>query len=69
MNLNGGLGSVISKNYILINDSMNVGKIAACKHGNGRDWWIVIHRVNTNRFFKFLLTPYGFTGPFKTLVQ
>ena len=64
MNLNGGLGSVISKNYILINDSMNVGKIAACKHGNGRDWWIVIHRVNTNRFFKFLLTPYGFTGPF-----
>ena len=64
MSLNGGLGSVISKNQVLINDSMNVGKISACKHGNGRDWWIVIHRVNSNKFIKFLVTPYGINGPY-----
>nr|MBK9652141.1 hypothetical protein [Bacteroidota bacterium] len=64
MSLNGGLGSVISKNQVLINDSMNVGKISACKHGNGRDWWIVIHRVNSNKFIKFLVTPYSLDGPY-----
>ncbi len=64
MSLNGGLGAVTSKNYKLHTDSMNAGKIAGCKHGNGRDWWIMIHRVNSNQFIKFLLTPYGVSGPY-----
>ena len=63
MNLNNGLGAVTIKNQILITDSMNVGKITACKHGNGRDWWIFLHRVNSNMFFKFLLTPDSLIGP------
>jgi len=64
MNANGGLGSVIIKNQVVLNDSLNGGRITACKHANGRDWWIMVHKVNTNIYHKFLLTPYGLSGPF-----
>lgn len=59
MTLNGGLGAVTVKNHILISDSMNTGKITACKHANGRDWWVICHQLNTSRYFKLLVTPYG----------
>ncbi|MBL0074056.1 MAG: hypothetical protein IPP34_20565 [Bacteroidetes bacterium] len=48
LDLNGGLGSVILKNYPIISDTLNCGKITATRHANGRDWWVVCHRVNTN---------------------
>ncbi len=64
MNGNGGLGTVLSKNVSLLTDSMNPGKIAATKHANGRDWWVMIHRVNTNTFLKFLVTPTVILGPY-----
>ncbi len=64
MNGNGGLGTVLSKNVSLLTDSMNPGKIAATKHANGRDWWVMIHRVNTNKFYKFLVTPNVILGPY-----
>ncbi|HMU77010.1 MAG: T9SS type A sorting domain-containing protein [Bacteroidetes bacterium] len=64
MNVNGGLGTVLSKNVSLLTDSMNPGKIAATKHANGRDWWVMIHRVNTNKFYKFLVTPNVILGPY-----
>lgn len=41
MNLNGGLGDVISKNNLLFTPS--VEGIAATKHCNGTDIWIVAH--------------------------
>lgn len=59
MNNMGGLGSVIIKNFSLINDSLNPGKITACKHANGRDWWVICHRVNSNKYYKILFTPSG----------
>ena len=70
MNLHGGLGGVITgqKNVSLLNDSLNNGKITACKHGNGRDWWIVTHKLNTDIYYKFLITPYGIQGPYSQQV-
>ncbi len=59
MNLNGGKGAVWMKNYIVISDSLNTGKITACKHANGRDWWVISHKLNTNKYYKVLVTPYG----------
>ncbi len=59
MNQNNGLGEVILKNQVNLSDSMNPGKIVACKHANGKDWWIMCHRINSNKFFKFLLTSNG----------
>lgn len=59
INGNGGLGNVLLKNHVLISDSLNVGKITACRHANGRDWWVICHRANSDKYYKLLVTPYG----------
>ena len=61
--LNGGLGAVISKNNIIATNACGVG-MAACKHANGRDWWVMVHRVNSNKFYKLLVTPTAILGPY-----
>lgn len=63
MSLNGGLGAVVSKNQILIDDTLNIGKITAVKHGNGRDWWVFCHKVDSDTFFRLLVTPGGISAP------
>jgi len=52
------IDSVISKNQIVFSDTLNWG-IGACKHANGRDWWIVMIRHNTSTIYKVLITPQG----------
>ncbi|MCB8931210.1 MAG: hypothetical protein H6535_08915 [Bacteroidia bacterium] len=64
MNGNGGLGNVITKNVPIIIDTLNTGKIAATRHANGRDWWVMVHRVNSNKFYKLLITPTAILGPY-----
>ncbi len=70
MNLDSGRGAVVVKNQALwtgnafASDLINQGCLTACKHANGRDWWIVTHKDSTNIFMTFLLTPSGFSGPF-----
>ena len=59
MSLDGGLGGVVTKNQVLINDTLNAGRITAVRHANGRDWWVFCHKVNTNSFHRLLVTPYG----------
>ncbi|MBK9275198.1 MAG: T9SS type A sorting domain-containing protein [Flavobacteriales bacterium] len=59
MSLDGGLGGVVTKNQVLISDSLNVGKVTAVRHANGRDWWVFCHKVSTNMFYRLLLTPQG----------
>lgn len=60
MSLNNGLGAVTSKNVpILLDTITEFGLLSACKHGNGRDWWLILPEYATNGYFKFLLTPYG----------
>ncbi|MCB8931493.1 MAG: T9SS type A sorting domain-containing protein [Bacteroidia bacterium] len=56
MSYNGGLGKVISKNNI-IQTGLFGGSFAACKHGNGRDWWVVAFNDSANYVYKFLITP------------
>jgi hypothetical protein len=60
MSLNGGLGGVDSaqKNVIAFQDTLNWG-LAACRHANGIDWWIVAQKHNTDSIFKILFTPSG----------
>ncbi|MEP7169136.1 MAG: hypothetical protein ABI855_07160, partial [Bacteroidota bacterium] len=64
MSLNGGLGGVITKNQVLITDSMNGGKITACRAANGVDWWLMVHRVNSNMYYKLLVTNSSILGPY-----
>ena len=54
--LDNGKGDVISKNNIALSGSFG-GGMAACKHGNGRDWWVVAFSINADTIYKFLLTP------------
>ena len=61
-NANNGQGAIISKHNVLLNADFNMGLLAV-KHGNGRDWWIIVHRFNMNLFQRFLLTSNGITGP------
>lgn len=60
MSANGGLGAVISKNNILFSDTITLGQLTACKHANGRDWWIVVPKHHSNLYHIALLTPTGF---------
>jgi hypothetical protein len=59
MSENGGIGKVLSKNNIIITDNLQLGKLTASKHANGRDWWIILRKYASNIFYRFLLTPSG----------
>ncbi len=56
MSYNGGLGKVISKNNIIKSGTFGFG-LSACKHGNGRDWWLFSISINADSIYKFLVTP------------
>ena len=61
INANGGAGKAVAKNEILLSGEFMVP--AAVRHGNGRDWWILMSDADENRHYRFLLTPEGFVGP------
>ena len=69
----GGLGSVTQKNVQLLNFLM-VDCILAIKHGNGRDWWLMVRPspvglpVNNNTWYPFLISPIGISAiPYQNL--
>lgn len=59
MAANNGLGKVVSRGDIIIEDTLSIGKFTATKHANGRDWWILAHEQYTNRYYRILLDPDG----------
>jgi hypothetical protein len=66
MQANGGLGSVIVKNKKLLHDieMMKVG-MQACRHANGRDWWLVKQGgYYKNELIKYLVTKDSIYGPY-----
>jgi hypothetical protein len=66
MSLNGGLGSVTSKHNLLYKRGhISREQLTACKHGNGRDYWMVAVDDSTNTYVKFLVTPDSVLGPYK----
>jgi len=62
LSYNNGLGKVTAKNQILVQDSLH-DAVAAVRHGNGRDWWIIIPRGVGREFWEILLTPEGLESP------
>ncbi len=59
MSLDGGLGGVASKNQVILSDDLNVGRLTAVRHANGRDWWLFCHKLDTDVYYRFLVTPFG----------
>jgi len=59
---NGGLGRVVQKNVQLQNFPVNDG-LAAVKHGNGRDWWVIHKRYvpsgYSDEVYVYLVDPSG----------
>lgn len=64
MTQDSGRGAVVQKNVVLLSDTLTIGSITACKHANGRDWWIVFHKGRGRRYYEYLLTPNGLQGPY-----
>jgi len=61
--LRGGLGDVTTTKGVVL-PTPTVGarvteKMAAVRHANGRDYWIVAHGWQSNAFYSFLLSPTG----------
>lgn len=61
MSANNGEGEVVEKNKVLVEGDL--GWPAMCKHGNGRDWWLVIFQKSRPQLISFLLTPEGVSNP------
>jgi len=59
ISLNSGLGRVIEKRTLIVDDSLTFGLLTAVKHANGRDWWFYIRKLNTNIWYRGLLSPSG----------
>jgi len=64
MTFNGGLGKVTKKRTVLLKDEIYGTGIRAVKHGNGHDWWILLHRYDTDEFMVYLVTREGILGPY-----
>ncbi|MFN0189983.1 MAG: T9SS type A sorting domain-containing protein [Bacteroidia bacterium] len=58
MNLNGGLGGVISK-FNILKDTSNCEKLTAGRHANGQDIWLIGHEYGNNNFFVYSITSSG----------
>lgn len=57
MALNGGLGAITAKNTPLL--AQCTEQVAATRHANGTDLWVVTHLRNNNTFQAFRITPAG----------
>jgi hypothetical protein len=60
-----GGGVVNSKNNILLNGDLE--PFAVVRHGNGRDWWIVVPERGTANYHRLLLSPAGFSTNVQTI--
>lgn len=54
-----GLSKVQELNSILSLDTIANNGISVVRHGNGRDWWIILLQDHSNVFKKYLLSPRG----------
>jgi hypothetical protein len=57
--LNNGLGDVVKKNQLVFQDTIMTMGIHACRHANGKDWWIIAVEQLTMGFQRVLLTSKG----------
>nr|MBP6314119.1 T9SS type A sorting domain-containing protein [Chitinophagaceae bacterium] len=65
MNANGGLGSVIIKNKLILQGvAIHKTMMQACRHSNGIDWWLLKQgEYDTNRIYRFLVKVDTIEGP------
>ena len=52
----GSKPKVIKKNILIAKDSLSEIGPLACKHANGRDWWVLVPTIGEHSFYRALLT-------------
>ena len=60
INMNGdnGLGDVILKNHVLLDDTLYPGALTLTRHANGRDWWLLVPRWGVDiGYYTLMITP------------
>jgi len=57
-------GIIEKKNVVFGKGIFGEGGMTACKHANGRDWWVVVGGYNSNNYFEYLIAPDTILGPF-----
>jgi hypothetical protein len=65
MTKDNGLGEVVDKFKIAVQDTFSRGYLTAVKHSNKRDWWVVIPKFKSNCFFVVPVTANGVGTPQK----
>jgi hypothetical protein len=68
MNENNGKGKVVVKNVECMSDTLSQGGLCAIKHGNGKDWWLITTRRNSNEFYIFKFNKSGVVDTFKQTI-
>ena len=63
MSLNNGKPQMTIKNDTIVKDTVYYGQLTACRHGNGRDWWIIEPKEFGKLYYTFLLSPKGLSKP------
>lgn len=58
MSANAGHGKVLQKNMVIAQGVFG-WEMAAVRHGNGRDWWVVVQKQNSNCYQMSLLDTSG----------
>jgi hypothetical protein len=65
MNANNGHGAVVRKKVPLLEYTpMSKTQMMACKHGDGKSWWLLKQGHDTNKIYKFLFTQDSVYGPY-----
>lgn len=59
MSLEGGEGRIIKCNELIVEDTLLNSTMQATRHANGRDWWIVVGKYNSDEYYKILFTANG----------
>ena len=61
--LNNGIGDATKKNESILYNRLSHTGVKACKHGNGRDWWIIAPQLGFHGYYTTLLSPQGISKP------
>jgi hypothetical protein len=59
MTMNSNKGDIMLKNISFFQDTLSGGMNTACRHANGRDWWLIVPKAFCPVYHIFLITPLG----------
>lgn len=59
----GGLGKVVQKNQVAVQDTLGRAHLQAVRHANGVDWWVITPKSHSNCYFLTLIDAQGVHPP------